>query len=111
MRRFKLNLGVLGDKLCICDNYFEDRVEIWMMNEYGVGGSWIKQFVIRRPWSVMVETESFYFEPLKLLNSGEILLLYDNVAIVVTIPRRRLCVTLDFLGLSVQLISLKLLFM
>ncbi|KAF3626655.1 hypothetical protein FXO38_24016 [Capsicum annuum] len=33
-------IGVLKDCLCICFNYFFDRVQLWMMKEYGMKESW-----------------------------------------------------------------------
>ncbi|THG01475.1 hypothetical protein TEA_010305 [Camellia sinensis var. sinensis] len=102
LRRLNLNLGVLGDELCIFDNYFSDRMEIWMMKAYGVQSSWTKQYVIKRPRSLEVQQDTrVYFKPLKLTHNGEILMLYDSVAIVCYDPVGKFFYHLGLFGLPV----------
>ncbi|KAL7249161.1 hypothetical protein ACSBR1_011343 [Camellia fascicularis] len=102
LRRLNLNLGVLGDELCIFDNYFSDRMEIWMMKAYGVQSSWTKQYVIKRPRSLEVQQDTrVYFKPLKLTHNGEILMLYDSVAIVCYNPVGKFFYHLGLFGLPV----------
>ncbi|KAF5949462.1 hypothetical protein HYC85_011455 [Camellia sinensis] len=102
LRRLNLDLGVLGDELCIFDNYFSDRTEIWMMKDYGVQSSWTKQYVIKRPRSLEVQQDTrVYFKPLKLTHNGEILMLYDSVAIVCYNPVGKNFYHLGLFGLAV----------
>ncbi|XP_028106542.1 F-box protein At3g07870-like isoform X2 [Camellia sinensis] len=104
LRRLNLNLGVLGDELCIFDNYFSDRMEIWMMKDYEVQSSWTKQYVIKRPRSLEVQQDTrVYFKPLalKLTHNGEILMLYDSVAIVCYNPVGKFFYHLGLFGFPV----------
>ncbi|KAF9611307.1 hypothetical protein IFM89_029745 [Coptis chinensis] len=60
-----LGLGVLRGSLCTFSFHLE-RVDIWMIKNYGVKGTWTKHFSIAR--------STKHLEPLFLLKSGEILL-------------------------------------
>ncbi|KAL2467648.1 F-box/kelch-repeat protein [Forsythia ovata] len=40
------SLGVLEGCLCLCDSTSESDIVVWVMKEYGVKKSWIKEFVI-----------------------------------------------------------------
>ncbi|PON58766.1 hypothetical protein TorRG33x02_290210 [Trema orientale] len=59
-RGFHMNLGVLGDCLCVISNYTSNRtkdfrkrksdcVDIWVMKEYGVKESWTKLYSCCNP--------------------------------------------------------------
>lgn len=69
-----VNLTVLIS--CLCMGYYSgDQYEIWMMKEYGVQGSWSRQFIISAPVSIW-GTDSYL--PIKLINNGESLMLIHN---------------------------------
>ncbi|XP_057793440.1 F-box protein At3g07870-like [Salvia miltiorrhiza] len=70
---FRCCLSVLGDRLCLCDN-FNGVIVIWMMKEYGDEKSWTKEFVIRKQphrsfWGKFC---GFHF-PIKVFKDGDIL--------------------------------------
>ncbi|XP_059658742.1 F-box protein CPR1-like [Cornus florida] len=59
-------VGSLGGCLCINCNYARDRVDVWVMKEYGVKESWTKLFSV----------EQFnYVRPLAYSRTGEVVLL------------------------------------
>ncbi|KAL7249169.1 hypothetical protein ACSBR1_011349 [Camellia fascicularis] len=73
-----------------------------MMKDCGVQTSWTKQYVIKRPRSLEVQQDTrVYFKPLKLINNGEILMLYDSVAIVCYNPVGKIFCHLGLLLLPV----------
>uniref|UniRef100_A0A5B7BYK1 F-box domain-containing protein n=1 Tax=Davidia involucrata TaxID=16924 RepID=A0A5B7BYK1_DAVIN len=68
-------LGVLSGCFSITDSSFRDRVEIWVMKEYGVEESWVKCFAINFDqvgWNIR------YIRILCSQKNGEILMLYNN---------------------------------
>ncbi|GLT37105.1 hypothetical protein SLA2020_114410 [Shorea laevis] len=80
-------IGVLGG--CLYAIFFENslRLDIWIMKEYGVTESWTKQFAVenlyprKHSWDV--------YEPVIVLNNGEILLVYNNDNVVCYHPKRK----------------------
>ncbi|XP_059628783.1 F-box protein CPR1-like, partial [Cornus florida] len=67
-----MSLGSLGDCLCINCNYARrDRVDIWVMEEYGVKESWTKLFSVKQFGDV---------RPLAYSRTGEEVLLYQGHA-------------------------------
>nr|DAD20306.1 TPA_asm: hypothetical protein HUJ06_021769 [Nelumbo nucifera] len=76
---FRMNVRVLRGRLCILCNYYKFRVDIWVMNEYGVKESWSRQFSIAQP-SVIRSFE--YLRPLCFSKNGELLLEQDNNRLV-----------------------------
>ncbi|XP_042513963.1 F-box protein CPR1-like [Macadamia integrifolia] len=46
--KFLMKVGVLGGQLCLLCNY-SNRVEIWVMKDYGMRDSWVKQFSNEKP--------------------------------------------------------------
>ncbi|XP_019227393.1 PREDICTED: F-box protein CPR30-like [Nicotiana attenuata] len=70
------SLGVFGRCLCVCDNNADDYIEVWVMKEYGVTSSWVKEIVINiipecNDW---VCNEMIYL--LKVLDDGVVLFLW-----------------------------------
>ncbi|KAK9285396.1 hypothetical protein L1049_024588 [Liquidambar formosana] len=75
-----LHLGVLGGCLSICDGTNSDHIDIWIMKNYGVKESWSKDFVID---NLIFERHNLdFYEPIMILNSGEILILFNHDAVV-----------------------------
>ncbi|CAL0301118.1 unnamed protein product [Lupinus luteus] len=42
----EIDVAVLGGCLCLIKNYRKQRVDVWVMREYGSKGSWCKLFVL-----------------------------------------------------------------
>ncbi|KAA8526571.1 hypothetical protein F0562_008226 [Nyssa sinensis] len=78
------SLGVLRGCFSITDSSFLDRVEIWVMKEYGVKESWVKCFAI---YSDQVEWNIRYIRTLCSQTNGEILMLYNNQVLLSYDPR------------------------
>ncbi|XP_043718468.1 F-box protein At3g07870-like isoform X2 [Telopea speciosissima] len=77
-QKFIKHVGVLGGCLSVFCHFSDERIEIWMMKDYGLKESWTKQFVIGGPtisWFV-------YIQPLGLWTGGEILLEKDHRLLV-----------------------------
>ncbi|GLT42058.1 hypothetical protein SLA2020_160800 [Shorea laevis] len=68
---FKMGLGVLGGCLCLIYGCFHDPYpfELWVMKEYGVGASWMKQCSLVNPDNAY-SSEEFY-APLCLCTSED----------------------------------------
>ncbi|WMV54028.1 hypothetical protein MTR67_047413 [Solanum verrucosum] len=68
-------LGVYGRCLCVCDNYAGTHFEVWVMKEYGVTSSWVKEIVI----NISPECNDWLCNEiifmLKVLEDGEVLFL------------------------------------
>ncbi|PHT29295.1 hypothetical protein CQW23_31097 [Capsicum baccatum] len=69
------SLGLFGRCLCVCDNNANSHFEVWVMKEYGVTSSWLKEIVINitpgcNDWLC---NEMIYL--LKVLEDGEVLFL------------------------------------
>ncbi|KAK9291412.1 hypothetical protein L1049_019359 [Liquidambar formosana] len=75
-----MRLGVLGGCLSICDFSNSDHIDIWIMKNYGVKESWSKDFFINNP--IYERHNLDYYEPIMILNSGEILVLFNENALV-----------------------------
>ncbi|XP_026416272.1 F-box/kelch-repeat protein At3g06240-like [Papaver somniferum] len=71
---FAIDVAVLGGCLCLVFRVFRVRVDIWMMQDYGVGESWTKSF------SITVEdiTNSWYLEVIWSFKNDEILWAVDR---------------------------------
>ncbi|CAI9117829.1 OLC1v1019314C1 [Oldenlandia corymbosa var. corymbosa] len=61
-------LGVLKGRLCVFCNYYQQKMDVWMMNEYGNNESWSKFASI--PYSLDIRGRIL---PLSVSKSGEIL--------------------------------------
>ncbi|XP_042513713.1 F-box protein At3g07870-like isoform X2 [Macadamia integrifolia] len=74
-RSHSLNLGVLGEHLCLFDYSINGQLEIWVMKEYGMKWSWTKEYVISRK---ILGLDSGHFIPLRLMKNGELLIWYED---------------------------------
>jgi F-box interacting protein len=75
----RINLGVLGGCLAIGDCPFDDemRFHIWVMKEYGVQGSWSKEWIIQ----FAVDAPMFSVITSRIIglcDNGDILMLHNN---------------------------------
>ncbi|XP_049345057.1 F-box/kelch-repeat protein At3g06240-like [Solanum verrucosum] len=73
------SLGVFGSCLCVCDNNADTHFEVWVMKEYGVTDSWVKQIVI----NISPECNNYWLcyemiNLLKVLDDGEVLFLWRD---------------------------------
>lgn len=76
---YDMNLGVLGGCLSICDVTYFAPPDIWVMKDYGVQESWIKQLSV----------DNGYFgicRPIKYLDDGSLLLFCKRRALVLYNP-------------------------
>ncbi|XAR69489.1 hypothetical protein NMG60_11001091 [Bertholletia excelsa] len=75
MTVYSVDVVLLGNCLSIYFRsiYDTDRLDIWVMKNYGIKGSWTKEFVIQLP----LLTDVFHqnIQPIMSLNNGEILIL------------------------------------
>ncbi|KAF6145015.1 hypothetical protein GIB67_013366 [Kingdonia uniflora] len=73
-----LSLGNLGGFLCLKDKLCgDDRLEIWIMKDYGVRSSWTKDYVIcGQPLGL--KNPFFSPHPLILLDSGNLVMQYND---------------------------------
>ncbi|KAE8686749.1 F-box and associated interaction domains-containing protein [Hibiscus syriacus] len=80
-------IGVLGG--CLFMIYFTNssRFDIWVMKEYGVKETWTKQFVVENLY--LKQGSWDFYEPMVVLNNGEILMLYNNDAVVCYNQKRK----------------------
>ncbi|KAL5710457.1 hypothetical protein ACHQM5_021016 [Ranunculus cassubicifolius] len=65
-----MRVGGLGGLLSVSGDLGDKILHVWVMKEYGVAESWIKQFRIQQS----IVTESGIFEPLGLASNHEIIL-------------------------------------
>ncbi|XP_028052872.1 F-box protein At3g07870-like [Camellia sinensis] len=67
-----MSIGALRGQLCVCDSSYFEYIELWVMEKYGVQGSWTKQFSI----STMTDHWRWLrglYEPMSYLRNGAIL--------------------------------------
>lgn len=76
---YNLNMGVLGGCLSLCDCTFVDHLDIWMMKEYGDPTSWTKEYVISTHFGGV-------YRPIKLLENGDLLIMYNKRELVAYDP-------------------------
>ncbi|KAJ4954344.1 hypothetical protein NE237_011127 [Protea cynaroides] len=79
----RLNLGVLGGRLCLFEYSIIGHLEIWIMKKYGVKESWTKEYVV---WQKSSGRDSGHFTPLRLMENGELLLLCNSECLVLYDP-------------------------
>ncbi|KAA8526574.1 hypothetical protein F0562_008223 [Nyssa sinensis] len=72
----QMNMALLGGCLAIYQYSSDYQLDIWLMKDYGGKESWTKEFVIETP------TKSFLYQPLALLDNGEIFLLLNLNSLV-----------------------------
>jgi len=80
-----MRFGVLLGCLSIGDSGESDHVDIWVMNEYGIKESWTKNFVITN--LVFERHHLDYYQPIMILDSGEILILLNEGSLLSYDPR------------------------
>lgn len=80
-----MRFGVLLGRLSICDSGDSGVVDIWVMNEYGIKESWTKNFVITN--LIFDRHHLDRYEPIMILDSGEILMLFNGKSLVSYDPR------------------------
>lgn len=66
-----INVGVLRGCLCICYIYEDSDFEVWVMREYGVKQSWIKEFSIDMKFYCKLQVEDLH-RPIKLFSNGDL---------------------------------------
>lgn len=71
-------VGVIGDRLCVCDNTSRFEIVVWVMNECGEERLWNKEMVIEK--SPILPVGHFYevVYALKVLDDGEILFAWQE---------------------------------
>lgn len=74
-----VNMGVLGGCLSVCDVTFWDHFDIWVMKEYGDPTSWTKEHVI-------CAHSGGLHRPIKFLENGDILMIYNKAELVAYSP-------------------------
>ncbi|KAL2513258.1 F-box protein [Abeliophyllum distichum] len=71
------SVGVLQDRLCLCDNTSHFEIDIWVMKEYGVKESWTREFVISKMTELIGPTFEVVYG-LKVFKDGYILVLWGD---------------------------------
>ncbi|KAH0714638.1 hypothetical protein KY284_007543 [Solanum tuberosum] len=90
------SLGVFGRCLCVCDNNADTQFEVWVMKEYGVTDSWVKQIVI----NISPECNNYWLcyemiNLLKVLDDGEVLFLWRDDFLFLHHPVKKTLKRLD----------------
>ncbi|XP_047959752.1 F-box/kelch-repeat protein At3g23880-like [Salvia hispanica] len=70
------SLSALVGSLCLCDNSFEEKIIIWVMEEYGVDTSWRMKYVINKDRYVC--GDYMIVSPIKIFEDGDILMEYEE---------------------------------
>ncbi|KAH0716202.1 hypothetical protein KY284_009107 [Solanum tuberosum] len=89
------SLGVFGHCLCVCDNYVNTHFEVWVMKEYGITSSWIKEIVINisPECNNLLGNEMIYM--LKVLEDGEVLFMWRDDFLFLHHPVKKTLEKLD----------------
>ena len=90
-----LELGALGQWLCVLCNYAKSHADLWVMKVYGMQDSWTKLVSIRCLTDDPLIYQHFtFFRPLWMSNDGKLILrfgyyfvLYDSKNISFTIVK------------------------
>ncbi|KAL8510280.1 hypothetical protein ACS0TY_017184 [Phlomoides rotata] len=75
--RHSVGLFALEGCLCICDNSSNYKIDIWLMKEYGVEKSWIKEFVISKVPDFVGKCYEVVY-PIKVFKDGDILMAWED---------------------------------
>ncbi|XP_026404913.1 F-box/kelch-repeat protein At3g23880-like [Papaver somniferum] len=67
---YHINLGVLGDRLCLAVGDVGVEIEMWVMQKYGERRSWTKQFTTTQ----LSMTQYSFIKPIWSYENGEILI-------------------------------------
>ncbi|KAH0745780.1 hypothetical protein KY285_007437 [Solanum tuberosum] len=92
---YSRSLGVFGRCLSVCDNYVDTHFEVWVMKEYGITSSWVKEIVINispecNDW---LGNEMIYM--LKVLEDGEVLFMWRDDFLFLHHPVKKTLKKLD----------------
>ncbi|KAK1367157.1 F-box domain-containing protein [Heracleum sosnowskyi] len=72
----ELSLAIFADSLCILEYHLNTHVDVWVMNDYGVGNSWCKLFSVEQP---RVSRSCVSLSPLAYSKSQkDVLIVVDN---------------------------------
>ncbi|KAL3324095.1 hypothetical protein AABB24_038331, partial [Solanum stoloniferum] len=90
------SLGVFGRCLCVCDNNADTHFEVWVMKEYGVTDSWVKEIDI----NISPECNNNWLcyemiNLLKVLDDGEVLFLWRDDFLFLHHPVKKTLKMLD----------------
>jgi hypothetical protein len=94
-----MHLGVLLGCLSICDFTDSYCVEIWVMNEYGIKESWTRNFVIEN-LSFKRWHGADNYDPIMILDSGEILMLFNRCSLITYDPKEEVFKYLSTYGVE-----------
>lgn len=83
-----MNIGVLRGCICICYIYNCVEFEVWVMKEYGVKESWIKDFSIDLNFYCKLQVEDLR-RPLKFLSNGDLWFISSSESLVSFSPQKR----------------------
>ncbi|XP_026417557.1 F-box/kelch-repeat protein At3g06240-like [Papaver somniferum] len=70
------NIGVLGDSICVAFIWDSVRIDVWVMQKYGVKESWTKRFTT--PKLPCPSQGLLFWKPLWCFDNGEILIDDDS---------------------------------
>ncbi|CAK7350766.1 unnamed protein product [Dovyalis caffra] len=77
----EMSLGVLRDRLFICDNMTLYDLDIWVMKDYGIKDSWTKEIVITKN-SLSSMLQNCFLQPVMVSKDGKVLISSDSNALV-----------------------------
>ncbi|KAL3515783.1 hypothetical protein ACH5RR_022685 [Cinchona calisaya] len=72
-----ITVGILGGCLCLCYVYEDNLFEVWVMKDYGVKESWVKDFSIAIDFYSGLNMEHLN-HPIKFLDNGDLWLVSGN---------------------------------
>uniref|UniRef100_A0A5B7CAE4 F-box domain-containing protein n=1 Tax=Davidia involucrata TaxID=16924 RepID=A0A5B7CAE4_DAVIN len=82
-----INIGVLRGCLCICYVFGDAQFEVWVMKDYGVKESWIKEFAINVKFYCGLRVEDLH-QPIKFLNNGDLWFICKSHSLVSYSPQK-----------------------
>ncbi|MCD9638044.1 hypothetical protein HAX54_021711 [Datura stramonium] len=89
------SLGVFGRCLCVCDNSAGSHFEVWVMKEYAVTSTWVKEMVI----NITPECNNWLsyemINLLKVFEDGEVLFLWRDDFLFLHHPLKKTLKVLD----------------
>ncbi|GFS33686.1 hypothetical protein Acr_00g0030040 [Actinidia rufa] len=94
-----MHVGVLRGCLSICDQFEGDHAAIWVMKDYGVKESWSRDFVILKR-TVASEPLIDYYEPIRILGNGKILILLNGEELLLYDPEMECYEDVHFCGIT-----------
>ncbi|KAF6149492.1 hypothetical protein GIB67_011393 [Kingdonia uniflora] len=93
---FLITVRVYEGELCLICNYDDICVDVWVMKDYGIKGSWIKLFKFDQHTTI----QSFVFViPLCVSKSSEVLMVKDGKTFILYDPKRKRASNLTIRGL------------